>query len=178
MKKLALPLLALVMLVASCSSPRYAYYFDHYDYAGSQSEKIAIEESTVSDIQPESVLASFDEQTLMASSSAEPVLLAEPVIPRDEAVREAAQKFSALSKAEKKEVRKEMVKSVKEYKKAVKAGDNEKASEMAKRMDGNLKLALIFGAIGIALSILGQGWLGGIAILVGIVFLIVYLVNQ
>jgi hypothetical protein len=177
MKKLSLPLLALVIL-ASCSSPRYAYYFDHYDYAGSKSEKVVVEKSTFSDNQSEGVITQFDEHTLMASSSSEPVHITAPVAPPKDAVGEAAQKFSTLSKAEKKEVRKEMVKSVKEYKKAVKAGDNDKADEMAKAMNGNLRLALIFGAIGIGLSILGQGWLGGIAILVGVVFLVIYLVNQ
>ncbi len=176
MKKITLPLLVIVLL-ASCSSPRYAYNFDHYDYPTVKAEKSALVLTTETKSESAVELVQSDQQMLIASSSTEPMFnLAS--IEKDEAVKVAAQQFAALSKAEQKEVRKEMVKSVKEYKKAVKAGDHDKASEVAKAMDGNLWWAAIFGAIGIGLSILGLGWLGGISILIGVVFLIIYLVNH
>lgn len=176
MKKIALPLLAIVLL-AACSAPKYAYHFDHYDYPTAKASK------TVSLVTPEAEMESGvelfqpDQQGLIASSSTEPALNLAPIA-KDETIKAAAQQFAALSKAEQKEVRKEMVQSVREYNKAVKAGDHDKATEMAKAMDSNLWWAAIFGAIGVGLSILGAGWLAGIAFLVAVVFLIIYLVNH
>lgn len=118
-----------------------------------------------------------DEQTLVASTSEEVNYLPEGTAP---VAKDVTNNYASLSKAEKREVKKEAVKAVKEYVKAVKAGENEKAKEMAKAMDSNLRWAAIFGVIGVAGLIIGDvfGWIGGIAIIIAAVFLVIYILEQ
>jgi hypothetical protein len=70
---------------------------------------------------------------------------------------------------------------VKTYIKAKKSGDEVKAAEAAAAMDHDLKLAAIFGAVGIVALIIGGDvfWvIGGIALIIGVVFFVLWLSRQ
>ena len=165
-----LPHALAIIVLASCSSPKYTYHFDRYDYNKGKQQKVSQADFEVSPI-------SVNDQTLLASTDAHVVLLPEtPSVPAD-----VTSNHNSLTKTEKKEVRKEAVKSVKEYVKAVKAGEKEKAEQMAKAMDSDLRWAAIFGAIGITALIIGGDVfyiIGGIAMIVAVVFLVKWLIRQ
>jgi len=181
MKK-SLFLIGAVVLMAACSSPKYTYNFDHYDYNSGrkqQPEKVTAQANT-----PESPLA-IQEQTLVASNEESAVVLAETEKPATAAEAQAnlEKKYNSMSKAERKEFRKEVKQSMKEYMKAKKEGNSVAADEAIKAMDHDLKLAIIFGAVGLTLTLFGGVnsvfWiLGVIAVVIGVVFLIKWLVRQ
>ncbi len=167
MKKIVTMLFAALFL-AACSTPKYTYHFDHYDY--NSGKKTMSSKEPVERLAQEPSLI-LDEQTMVASAAEEKVYIAEPkpVITKEEAIA----KYNSLSKEEKKEVKKEIKKYVKESKKVVEAQGKSGVS-------GDLKLAVIFGVVGIVLLIvLGDLlWLGSIAILVGLFFLVRWLINN
>jgi Flp pilus assembly protein TadB len=83
-------------------------------------------------------------------------------------------------KKEIKEVQKEYKKEIKKLKKSSDK-DNIEEAQAAKAIDRDLKLAAIFGAVGIvALIISGQVFwiIGGIALIIGVVFFVKWLVRQ
>jgi hypothetical protein len=74
-------------------------------------------------------------------------------------------------------------KQFKRYMKARRTGDITVANNAAGTMDQDLKMAIIFGAVGLTLTLFGgineAFWiLGVIAIVVGVVFLVKWLVRQ
>lgn len=168
MKKI-LVLLGASLLLAACSTPKYTYYFDHYDY--NSGKKDVASKGPVQRLAQEPSL-NLDEKTLVASASEEKIYIAEtkPTITKEEAIA----KYNSLSKKEKKEVKREIKKYVKENKSAV------AEAKGTTGLSGDLKLAVIFGAVGIVLMIvLGDlFWLGTIAFLVGLFFLVRYLINN
>jgi hypothetical protein len=179
-------LVAVALLFAACSSPRYAYNFDHYDY--NSGRKAPAQLQRVAEAQPVSPLT-LDEATLVASSEATPITLTEPtpLAPAATAAEQGAtnlsKRYKAMTKNEKREFRKEIKSQVKAYVKAIKAGDKGAAEKAVQVMDNDLKLAIIFGAVGLTLTLFGTVneafWiLGVISIVIGVVFLIKWLVRQ
>lgn len=171
MKKYSLLFFGAILL-AACSTPKYTYHFDHYDY--STKKKDPAGKSVVVTEQPvqESVLA-IDEGTLTASlRENEPVLATPaPTMTKEEAIT----KLESMSKAERKELKKEVKRYVKENKKDIKEG------KAPKKLENDVKLAAIFGVIGIVLLIIGGDVLyilGAVALLVGLYFFIRWLINQ
>ena len=159
-----------VILLASCSAPKYSYYFDHYKYNTGKKQNQGTNESA----------RSIDQPLLMASTSRQPIVL-------DEAVKTAAtspiQKTSSqLTKSDRKTLRHELKKEIKRYT-AAKRNLNLVKTAHASGMDHDLKLAAIFGAIGIVGLILNSvtvafGIIGGIALIIGIVFFVKWLIRQ
>ena len=186
MKKYLL-LIASVLLLAACSSPKYAYYFDHYDY-NSGKKKVEtptthLAETTLST--PELSPLKLNEEAVTASAEGKIKMVETTPVPVMTVKEQALlkQKYSSLSKAEKKEFRKELKSEVKKMIKAKKSGES--ISSIAERtaMDSDLKNALIFGIVGIVLSAFGGVnsifWiLGIIATVIAIVFLIKWLAEQ
>ena len=177
MKNYLLLLLAVVTL-ASCSSPKYTYNFDHYDYnsgrKASAAEQALIVEKNPLSTNSETVVASVDEKSFV------PV-----VAEKNETATKAevAKKYKAMSKEERKEFRKEVKAQIKSYAKAVRSGDHGASVAATKVMDHDLKMAIIFGAVGLTLNLFGGYnsvfWvLGVIAIVIGVVFLIKWLARQ
>jgi len=161
-----------VILLAACSTPKYTYYFDHYDYG--KKKKSSPENAVVVVEQPvqESVLK-IDETTLTASANENEIVVAEttPTITKEEAVA----KIQSMSKEERKELKREVKRYVKENKKEIKEGKASKA------MANDVKLAAIFGVIGIVLLIIGGDVLyilGAVALLIGLYFFVRYLMRQ
>jgi uncharacterized lipoprotein YmbA len=179
-------LVAAALLFAACSSPRYAYHFDHYDY--NSGRKASAQLQVAAEAQPVSPLL-LDESTLVASTETTPITLAEPTAttPTTTAAEQGAanlsKRYKAMTKDEKREFRKEVKSQVKAYVNAVKAGDKGAAEKAVQVMDNDLKLAIIFGAVGLTLTLFGTVneafWiLGVISIVIGVVFLIKWLVRQ
>lgn len=167
-----------IALLASCSSPKYAYHFDHYDYNSGKKQKVT--NSEVSKYQVEEVSFAIQDEELLASTTTETIYLAE-VKEGTSIPNSLVKNSSTLTKGEKRELKKEAVKSIKSYVKAVKAGDHDKASEMAKAMDKDLKFAAIFGAVGIVAAIIGGDvfWvISAVAWIIAVIFFIKWLVRQ
>ena len=161
-------LLALI-LITSCSAPKYAYHFDQYDYnSGNKSGVATIDiEKEVAPIESQQLLASTDNTFLIEETSSEDKLLTS-----SEEVRKT---YAQMTKSERKEFRADVKKYIKEKKESV------KAAKKANAMDNDLKLAAIFGAVGlVALIISGDVFyiLGGIAMIIGVVFFVKWLVRQ
>ena len=162
-----------ILILASCATPKYTYYFDHYDYNSgkkkNQSHVVASSES------PEIILPStIDEKTLVASVKENNVYVAKrvPTISKEEAVA----RIKSMSKVEKKELKREIKRVVKENKMKENVEPNS-----AKYMENDVKLAAIFGAVGLVLLIIGGDVLyvlGAIALLIGLYFFIRWLIHQ
>ncbi len=182
MKKYLL-LVSSVLLLASCSTPKYAYYFDHYDYnsgkkkAESAKTLIAQNQLTTSPLQ-------INEEAVVASAESRIVTVEKaPVAVSLKDQKSFVAKYSAMSKAEKKEFRKELKSEVKSMIKGKKSGDNINSIANTKVMDHDLKMALIFGIVGIVLSLFGPTnsvfWiLSTIAVVIALVFLIKWIAEQ
>jgi hypothetical protein len=169
MKKYAFLFFTVATLV-SCSTPKYTYYFDHYNYAKKDLTPEAI--VTVQEPIQESPLI-LNENTLVASVNEKVVYVAEPTptIAKEEAIA----KISSMSRDEQKELKKGVKRFVKENKKEIKNGNT------AKALESDVKLAAIFGAVGIVLLIIGGDVLyilGAVALIVGLYFFIRLLIRQ
>ena len=185
MKKYLL-LIASVLLLAACSSPKYAYYFDHYDYnSGKKKVETATTQLTGTNIvTPELSPLQLDGEAVTASAESRIKPVEKPAAP--EMVKEKAlleKKYSSLSKAEKKEFRKELKSEIKKMVKAKKSGESINSIADSKAMDSDLRNALIFGIVGIVLSAFGgvnsPFWvLRVISTVIAIVFLIKWLAEQ
>ena len=184
MKKYLL-LIASVLLLAACSSPKYAYYFDHYDY-NSGKKKVESPETRLAQSSlttPEMSPLQLDNDAVSASAESRitPVEYTPAMVKEKAALLE--QKYKSLSKAEKKEFRRELKAEVKKMIKAKKSGESIDSIAKNTAMDHDLKMALIFGVVGIVLSAFGGVnsvfWiLGVISVVIAIVFLIKWIAEQ
>jgi hypothetical protein len=184
MKKILL-FVASVLLLAACSTPRYTYYFDHYDYNSGKKKvdarntvlaqhALSVPEMSPLKLNGEAVTASAERRIQNVENI--PSTVSENSI--------LQRKYSSLTKSEKKEFRKELKTEVKKIIKARKSGESIASSISAvKVMDHDLKMALIFGIVGIILSAFGGVnslfWiLGTISVVIALVFLIIWISNQ
>ena len=161
-------LLALT-LITSCSAPKYAYHLDQYDYNSGKKSGVAIIdiEKEVAPIASQQLLASTDNTFFIEETSNDDKLLTSST--------EVRKTYAQMSKSERKEFRADVKKYIKEKKESI------KAAKKANAMDNDLKLAAIFGAVGlVALIISGDVFyiLGGIAMIIGVVFFVKWLVRQ
>ncbi|MFZ6010202.1 MAG: hypothetical protein ACOYXT_07605 [Bacteroidota bacterium] len=187
MKTQVLPLIAMVLLVA-CSPPKYAYYFDHYNYNSGRKQaelgQTALTKAQGTEVSPifieeKSLVANADKVQPTANSVKVSANRQEPVIDKQAFV----EKFKAMSNDERKTFRKNLKDEMKKLIKAKKSGDEGASTAAVKAMDYDLKMAIIFGAVGVTLSLLGGVntvfWvLSVIAIVIGVVFLIKWLSRQ
>jgi uncharacterized membrane protein len=184
-------LLGVTLLAAACSTPKYTYHFDHYDYnSGRKQKQQEITSSSVTTdstehqsplaLQTETMVASADEKVLVPAA---PVAETKRVATKEEAAAILAKKYNSLSREGKKEFRQTVKKQMKAYAKAKREGDSVAAEQAVKALDNDLKLAIIFGAVGLTLTLFGgvneAFWvLGVIAIVIGVVFLVKWVVRQ
>lgn len=169
MKRL-LVLIAAVALTA-CSTPRYAYNFDYHDYNAGRKAK---------EVKPIQV----DPATLTASTDL--ILAAEPVEADNTttlAATASAEK-KTISRKEFREIKKLIKAEVREIKAKTKFSSKPEPAitkATAGSMDHDLKLAIIFGAVGLVGLLIGGNvmWvIGGIAMLIGVVFFVKWLIRQ
>jgi hypothetical protein len=169
MKRKLLYLLSVAFL-ASCSAPKYSYNFDHYNYNSGKKKSVATEAHIAAEQSP----LAIQPNELVASTSSAPILMEEKVSTPAAEVKTATKSYEQLTKVEQKELKKNLKKFVKENKESIKA---------SKAMDHDLKLAAIFGAVGLVLSAfwgLGPvfGVIGLICFIIGVIFFIKWLARQ
>lgn len=178
MKKYLLLFLG-VLLLGACSSPKYAYYFDHYDY-NSGKRKADIDVARMSLPAPEMSPLQLDAQAVTASAAdrIKPVEAMPTISISSEEASILAKRYSSLSKEEKKEFRKELKSVVKEAVKAKKDGKSLESIAAAKAMDRDLKMALIFTIVAIVLGAFwGANSVFGVLSLISLVIAIVFFIQ-
>lgn len=163
-----------VLVLASCSTPKYTYNFDYYDYNSgrkkAETERFVAQAEVVTPVSEETSPLLLSEENVVASAAEKsPAPVAKPM----------AKKYSDMSKSEKKELRKTVKTEIKNYLKN-KKGD---ATKETKALDYNLKMAIIFGAVALTLSFFGGVnsvfWIASvIALVIGVVFFIKWIAEQ
>ena len=169
-----------MLILISCSSPKYTYKFDYYDYnSGRKTWTSNQSKESATDAQ----LLTINKNELVATTE-------KIVTPSDhstsagtEDVSTSKVRFKELTKAEKKRLRTELRDYVKSYEKEKKSTSEVASVNATKQLDDDLKLAIIFGAIGITFAILGGintvFWvIGVIGLIVGLVFFIRWISTQ
>ncbi len=158
-------LLSTVLIVA-CSSPKYTASFNYYDKNSASSAK------SVAELEEPPTAVAQSEQ-LLASTSSAPVELETPKA-------EVRKTYLQMTKPERKALRVHLKREIKSYVKEQKKNFNVESTQ-ASSMDEDLKLASIFGAVGIvALIISGNVFyvIGAIALIIGVVFFVKWLIRQ
>jgi len=172
MKK-SLYVVVVAMIASACGGPKYTASFNSYDkqpvnyQATAKPGNIVVETAPIAQPEP-----------LLASTSNAPVEL------KAEKKEEVRKTYIQMTKTERKALRTHLRSEVKSYVNAQKKNLGiESTKTTTGGMDNDLKLAAIFGAVGIVGLMLGGAtdvfWIiGGIALLVGVVFLVKWLVRQ
>lgn len=167
-----------VILSTACSSPKYAYHFDTYDYnsgkkADQLAEKIEVEHSPLV-IKEETLVATTDHIVTPAKE------IKHAATPSVKAIRE---QYKAMSKNERKEFRKALMREVKKQtnKQSTKV-DGVDSIKATKQFDTLSALAIIFGGAGIVLimfaNISNVFWVvGAISLVVGAFFFVKWVSN-
>ncbi|HET6540645.1 MAG TPA: hypothetical protein VFG46_09185 [Chryseolinea sp.] len=167
-------LLSAFVFLTACSSPKYVYHFDHYDYNSGKKVDAHLKEMPVE----ENPLA-LDEKTLVVSSTAEPIVIAEK---KEAIVKDVAAKFKTMSKQEKKEFRKELRRELVNYSKknVLKKNDGVDGVQATQKFDTLVALAIAFGVAGIVMLMLTGNafWVAGAVCLVVGAFFFVKWVNN
>lgn len=167
------------LVSAACSSPKYTYHFDHYDYNSGKKTSLEQKETVVARQTASPLL--LTEQEVVADTRTTPVLHEEKSI---QVIKNAITgKMASMTKEEKKEFKKSLKTELKNVVKAKKTPDNIDSTNAKQAWDYDLKMAAIFGLIGLILTALGGVntvfWiLGAVALIVGAVFLIKWLARQ
>ena len=157
--------LAVLIVGASCSAPKYTYNFSYYDY---QAGKRAAQKEAVTITNAETIVATIGETPTLPEATI-PTIAAPP-----------AKSVTTMTKAEQKFFAKEVKRDIKN---AVREVKKLNAVQSTQAMDNDLKMAAIFGAIGVGLSVLFGvseiiGFIGFVAVVVALVFLIKWLLRQ
>lgn len=182
MKKLFLPIIA-VLFLASCSSPKYTYHFStHKQYAQKDASKQeltqAITEAQVSAVEVEAT-APQEVETLTANAApATPAVVeANPLNAKAKLLKEKYENANFSDKNVMREVKadvKELKKDVKKYMKENKKKDSVSGTSA---LDKNLKLAIIF-AIAAAIASIFIWQVGAVLWIIALVFLILWVMEQ
>ncbi|HZY82443.1 MAG TPA: hypothetical protein VFE50_23115 [Cyclobacteriaceae bacterium] len=158
--------LACVALCFACSAPKMAYKFDYHDYNAGRKAK-DVKQEVASNPGPAPIVA-------------EELVAMEPVKEESPIITAPKKTYEEMTKKEQRQLRKEFKKEIKEI---VKKKDGVTSTEATQALDKDLKLAAIFGAVGVVGLILGGAsgvfWIiGGISLLIGVVFFIKWLIRQ
>ncbi len=155
-----------IVLLGACSSPKYTASFNSYESYGTKGvvKPIEISPSSVSN---EVVLASTSSAPVESISTTAPVA--------------SKKTYVQMTKSERKALRNHLRSEIKTYTKIQKKKLEPHTVNATQGMDNDLKLAAIFGAVGIVALIIGGEvfWIiGGIAMIIGVVFFVKWLVRQ
>ena len=175
-------IVGLMLFIASCSSPRYTYNFDYYDYNSGRKELLNahVDESLLAN---ETEPLKLNGNQLVAAVGRDIVKNSHASSSVSEDASTATKAYKELSRAEKKQLRNELKDYLKNHTKKLNAGEEVTSVNATKQLDDDLKLAIIFGAIGITFAILGGintvFWvIGVIGLIVGLVFFIRWISTQ
>jgi hypothetical protein len=171
-------LLGVLILISGCSSPKYAYHFDTYDYNSGKKGSQSVEKSDV-----EHSPLVINTETLVATTEHVAIATEEKKPVTTPSVREVREQYKAMTKNERREFRKALMSEVKKQtfkRPAAKEGvDSIKAT---KQFDTLSALAIIFGGAGIVLimfaNISNVFWVvGAISLIVGAFFFVKWVAN-
>lgn len=156
-------------LLGGCTSPKYTASFNYResDPGYTSAPRNYAEERSVT---------TMESQQLLASTSRMPIITSEPSMVNQDARKTYAQMSGQERKVFRHQVKKEIKNYVQSTKKQVKAN-----AARSSGVDHDLKLAAIFGAVGIVALIIGGDIfyvLGAIALIIGVVFFVKWLVRQ
>lgn len=172
--KQIISLVLFATLFAACSSPKYSYRFtpSHHD-DGIANQTVAV--------QNEPTPFEISKESLSASTTSMPATIETKSVALDQKV--LREKITSMSKSERKALKKELKSEIKNVIKGKKKLESVEGTNAAKAWDYDLKMAAIFGAVGLVLTALGGVntvfWvLGAIALIVAVVFLIKWLARQ
>lgn len=157
-----------VSLLAACSSSQQVAKFP--------SSKVDVGYHTAKITGTQPVAAMEEPSTLTASTSGQPVF-----VPAEEVKKQVKEAYNKLSKQEKKEVRQLLKKEIKAIAKNNKKAPNPDAVTARGGIDHDLKLAAIFGAVGLVGLLIGGNVftvIGAIAMIIGVVFFVKWLIRQ
>ncbi len=182
MKKI-LYVLLVAIVASACSSPKYTASFNSYDkhtnyQTAAKSETVVAEPVTSArQVVTEPATIAQPEQLLATTSSA-PVEL-KSVTPMEE-VRKT---YIQMTKTERKALRTHLKSEIKNYVKQQRKNLGIESTKATGAWDNDLKMAAIFGAVGIIFTSLWGtseilGIIGVIAVVIALVFLIKWLVRQ
>jgi hypothetical protein len=158
-----------VVLFASCASNKYAAHFNKYDRNQNFAGNTANVGSSALPIAPEALTASLDSHPVLAIEAATPEM------------KNLKQSFAEMTKQERNQIKSLVKKQIRNSAKLNPAKNSKVVKATSGSVDQDLKLAAIFGAIGIvALIISGNVFyiIGGIALIIGVVFFIKWLIRQ
>lgn len=165
MKRFIIP----VLMLAACSTPKYTYNFSYHK----EGNRVAMETQT-----PEATPFALDESRLTAS-------IEEIVVPAEVTAVPVSENAVPveITREQKKELKKFIKTELKAYKQEVKKADVKDAQGIEKQhaMDHDLKLAAIFGSVGLVALLIGGDVffvIGGIALIIGVVFFVMWLSRQ
>jgi hypothetical protein len=174
--KIRLISLACVALCLACSAPKTAYKFNYHDYnAGRKAKDVKQEVAS----NPGPVPVSSEQLLAMEPVKEEPVASIESV--ENPVVTAPAKAYEDMSKKERRQLRREFKKEIKSI---IRKNDGVSSVEETKAMDRDLKLAAIFGAVGFVGLLLWPvayplfSIIGGIALIIGVVFFVKWLIRQ
>jgi hypothetical protein len=175
--RLYMKILGIMMTVAllwSCAAPRHQYVFDHYDY-NSGRKKILVTER--SDENSQDNPFRLHPERLVASAADEPIVSPTVALPHMSPIDEA------MPASDKRTLKKSLRKEIRETIKDLRSHDAGERISETKELDQDLKLSIIFGAIGFTLVVLGGlntiFWvLGIVGLVVGLVFFIKWIQTQ
>ena len=173
----SLLLLSAGLIMAACSAPKYTYHFDRYNYNDGRKNDVSVARNI-----PEQSPLILDEGDLTAITSAVGLAGVETESP-DAAPSHARTGYKTMTKAERKAFRKEIKTQIQRYAREVKSGKTGASVTATTELDDELKLAIIFGAVGITLTVLGGintiFWvLGIVGLVIGLVFFIRWVQTQ
>ena len=173
-------IVGIVLFLASCSTPRYTYNFDYYDYNSGRKE-LPTTQANESLLNTNAEPLKLDKNELVAATDLNEKTSTQRYKPSD--THASVSTYKDLSKTEKKELRNQLKDYVKNHSKKSKSGDEVAGVNATKQLDDDLKLAIIFGAIGITFAILGGintvFWvIGVVGLIVGLVFFIRWISTQ
>jgi hypothetical protein len=165
--------IVVAIIASACSGPKYTASFNSYDkhvsnQMPSKSAAVASEQEQPSVVQPEQ---------LLASTSVAPVEI--KAAPKEE-VRKT---YIQMTKTERKALRTHLKSEIKTYVKEQKKNLGIESTKATGAWDNDLKMAAIFGVVGIIGTALWGaseviGIIGTIALIIAVVFLVKWLIRQ
>ena len=159
---------AAIVFLTCCSAPRYSYYFDHQN--NNASKQTMVEEGDrvmVLDAEPSQMMTSIDDR----------VVVSPPLLDKRIAVEKKIERIHD---------RQQQIVKLVQWKKEIKTSLTETSRANPKTqangsLDNDLKMGAIFVVVGLAgLAIGGNAFqiIGGISLIIGVVFLIKWLIRQ
>ncbi len=176
--KLHQVLIGAAIFLTACSTPKYVYHFDRYDYASGKKTDVPVAQAT-----PDESPLSINEEVLTVSSETKPILTEKPKVVSSEATKAAAQKYNTMSSSQRKEFKKHLKNEIKTFsKKLVKKGDNVDEVKRTKAFDTLVALSIVFGVAGIVLitlaNISNAFWVvGAISLAIGAFLFVKWVAN-